>query len=403
MAQKKPFLTARNERSRLKALYEYDLLHTLNEEEYDSITKIAAEIFDVPVSFIALLDKTQQWNKSVYGIDIKVMPREIAFCNHTILNPDDVLVVPDLRKDERFCNNPLVTNEPNVVFYAGVPLTTSKGHVLGSLCLLDAKEKQMTEKQIEAFKALSREIMAKFELRKKLKLLKLAEKRLKKANTQLKEFARLVSHDIKTPVVSISMLTSILAKKLKDRDHEAHESVSLIKESSRELLNFIDSMLKQAEGKGLSNKIRNNCCSRSVLESVIKLTATDANVKIEMDGTFPKTRMDKSSLQQVFQNIISNAVKYTDKHETIIKIESSCDETYHYFTVTDNGTGIAKKDIPKLFTHGITLSKTDKYGKQGNGYGLSRIKDIIESHNGYITVDSAPMLGTAFTIALQKN
>ena len=184
MAINKPFITPKNEKARLKALYEYDILNTVTEEEYDRIAKIAAEIFDVPVTFISLLDENNQWNKASHGIDMQIIPREIAFCNHTILNPYDVLVVPDLRKDERFANNPLVANAPNVVFYAGAPLTTSKGHVLGSLCLLDAKEKVMTETQIEALKALSREIMAKLELRKKVRDLEIAERQLKKASVQ---------------------------------------------------------------------------------------------------------------------------------------------------------------------------------------------------------------------------
>lgn len=397
------FLTPKNEKGRLKALDEYDILHTATEEEYDRITKIAAEIFNVPVTFIAFLDEYQQWNKSVYGIDMKTISREIAFCNHTILNPDDILIVRDLRKDKRFAKNPLVTDGANVVFYAGAPLTTSKGFVLGSLCLLDVKERVMTETQIEAFKSLSREIMAKLELRKKIKLLKKAEKRLKKANVQLKEFARLVSHDIKTPVVSISILTSYLAKKFKDTDAEAHESINLIRDSSKELLIFIDDMLRQSESKGLNSRIRKTSCSRAVLESIIKLTATDNSVIIELEGNFPKARIDKSSLQQVFQNIISNAIKYTDKSKTHINIKSSSDKTYHYFTVTDNGNGISKKDLPQLFKYGTELIRKDKFGNIGNGSGLARIKDIIETHKGYITVTSEPKIGTAFTIALQKH
>ena len=115
MAINKPFITPKNEKARLKALYEYDILNTVTEEEYDRIAKIAAEIFDVPVTFISLLDENNQWNKASHGIDMQIIPREIAFCNHTILNPYDVLVVPDLRKDERFANNPLVANAPNVV------------------------------------------------------------------------------------------------------------------------------------------------------------------------------------------------------------------------------------------------------------------------------------------------
>ncbi len=403
MAINKPFITPKNEKARLKALYEYDILNTVTEEEYDRIAKIAAEIFDVPVTFISLLDENNQWNKASHGFDMQIIPREIAFCNHTILNPDDVLVVPDLRKDERFANNPLVANAPNVVFYAGAPLTTAKGHVLGSLCLLDAKEKVLTQTQIEALKALSREIMAKLELRKKIKDLETAKRQLKKANVQLKGFARLVSHDIKTPVVSISMLAGILSNKFKNTDTASHESVSLIKESTRELLSFIDEMLQQAEDGGLHKKIARSSCSRSILESVVKLTATDANVTIELEGEFPTIGIDKSSMQQIFQNIIANAVKYTDKEITKIKISSKSDDSYHYFSISDNGMGIPKSQLNNLFKFGTTMSKIDKYGNKGTGYGLARVKDIIEGHNGHITVSSKLKSGTTFTVALQRS
>ncbi len=403
MAINKPFITPKNEKARLKALYEYDILNTVTEEEYDRIAKIAAEIFDVPVTFISLLDENNQWNKASHGIDMQIIPREIAFCNHTILNPYDVLVVPDLRKDERFANNLLVANAPNVVFYAGAPLTTSKGHVLGSLCLLDAKEKVMTETQIEALKALSREIMAKLELRKKVRDLEIAERQLKKANIQLKGFARLVSHDIKTPVVSISMLAGILSNKFKNTDAASHESVLLIKESSRELLTFIDEMLQQAEDGGLHKKIARSSCSRSVLESVVKLTATDAKVTIELEGEFPTIPIDKSSMQQIFQNIIANAVKYTDKEITKIKISSKSDDSHHYFSISDNGMGIPKSELNNLFKFGTTMSTIDKYGNKGTGYGLARVKDIIEGHNGQITVKSKLKSGTTFTVALQRS
>src|ERR1700709_1292883 len=116
-----------NELQRLHALYDYAILDTLSEKEYDCITKIAAQICNVPASLITFLDNDRQWFKSHLGIDIRETPREISFCNYTIMDPENVTVVPDLRTDERFHKNPLVTGAPNAVFYAGAPLVTSEG------------------------------------------------------------------------------------------------------------------------------------------------------------------------------------------------------------------------------------------------------------------------------------
>ena len=108
-------------------------------------------------------------------------------------------------------------------------------------------------------------------------------------------------------------------------------------------------------------------------------------------------------MQQIFQNIIANAVKYTDKEITKIKISSKSDDSHHYFSISDNGMGIPKSELNNLFKFGTTMSTIDKYGNKGTGYGLARVKDIIEGHNGQITVKSKLKSGTTFTVALQRS
>lgn len=161
------FLSPESEKLRLKALYEYDILDTVSESEYDSITKIAAGICNVQVSLMTLLDNKRQWFKSRFGYDINEIPREFAFCNYTLMDPQNVLVVPDLRADNRFSHNPLVTNDPGVVFYAGAPLINPDGHVLGSICVYDTKINHLDESQKAALAALALQVMNSLELRKR--------------------------------------------------------------------------------------------------------------------------------------------------------------------------------------------------------------------------------------------
>ncbi|TVR78320.1 MAG: PAS domain S-box protein [Chitinophagaceae bacterium] len=147
-------------------LQAYNILDTLPEKEYDNITELIAHICNVPISFVSLLDTERQFFKSGYGIDINETPIEHSFCKHAVKSPDDIFIVLNARKDNRFKNNPLVTGKPNFVFYAGVPLITPRGNPIGTLCVVDNKEKKINDYQKRALKNLANQVVALLELRK---------------------------------------------------------------------------------------------------------------------------------------------------------------------------------------------------------------------------------------------
>ena len=155
-----------NEKERQKELASYSILDTLPEEDYDNLTAIAAEICGTNISLVSLLDDTRQWFKSHHGVDAEETPKEIAFCAHAINSPDEVFIVQDARKDDRFSDNPLVTEEPHVIFYAGVPLIGEKGLPLGTLCVIDNTPKLLSQSQINSLKALTNQVMNLMELRR---------------------------------------------------------------------------------------------------------------------------------------------------------------------------------------------------------------------------------------------
>ena len=144
----------RDERTRLETLRSLKLLDTSPSERFDRLTRIARRMFGVPVSLVSLVDDNRQWFKSRQGLDATETPRDISFCGHAILG-DDIFIVPDATKDNRFVDNPLVTDDPNIRFYAGVPLVVSNGSKIGTLCIIDEKPREFSEEDLELLRDLA--------------------------------------------------------------------------------------------------------------------------------------------------------------------------------------------------------------------------------------------------------
>jgi GAF domain-containing protein len=144
----------------------YNVLDTLPEAAFDDIAFLASVVCQTPMALVTLVDESRQWFKARVGTDLEETSRELAFCAHAILQPDEMLVVPDTHDDPRFATNPLVTDAPRVRFYAGVPLNSPQGLPLGTLCTFDSVPRRLTAEQARALAALSREVMVHLELRR---------------------------------------------------------------------------------------------------------------------------------------------------------------------------------------------------------------------------------------------
>lgn len=148
-----------NEVFRIKALHDLAILDSPREQSFDDIAQVAMHLCDVPIAVVSLVDNNRQWFKSCLGLDATETPRDVAFCAHAILKPDDILIVEDALEDPRFFNNALVTGAPYIRFYAGAPLVTREGAALGTLCVIDYKPRKLSEQQKHSLKALARQVM----------------------------------------------------------------------------------------------------------------------------------------------------------------------------------------------------------------------------------------------------
>src|SRR5262245_44000308 len=156
----------RNEKKRLKILWEYQVLDSIPEEVFDDLTELAARICEAPIALITLVDEDRQWFKSRVGVTVTETSRDISFCGHAICQTD-LFIVPDATKDSRFAHNPLVISDPKIRFYAGAPLISPDGYALGTLCIIDKVPRELRPDQKQALIILARHVVSQLELRRR--------------------------------------------------------------------------------------------------------------------------------------------------------------------------------------------------------------------------------------------
>lgn len=160
--------------SRQRALDRYRIVDSIGEEAYDDIVRVASELCDAPMALVTLIDRDRQWFKASTGLDDmpeRQTSREVAFCDHAIRTPQQLMEVMDARQDPRFAENPFVTGDPNIRFYAGAPLVTPSGEAIGTVCVLDREPRMLTQAQRAGLKSLARLAMTLMESRHREQLL----------------------------------------------------------------------------------------------------------------------------------------------------------------------------------------------------------------------------------------
>lgn len=161
-----------NEAARMAALRAYAILDTPPEAAYDDLLTIAAGICETPMGAMSLIDGERQWFKARLGVDAEETPRDVSFCGHAILDPENVLVVENAVDDPRFVHNPLVLDDPSIRFYAGAPLLAPGGEAIGTLCVFDSKPHALSAEQLAAMRALSRQVTRMLELHRATRALR---------------------------------------------------------------------------------------------------------------------------------------------------------------------------------------------------------------------------------------
>jgi signal transduction histidine kinase len=391
------------EKERIKALKALNILDSEPEREYDELTQLAAYICDTPVAFISLIDKDRQWFKSKVGLDTCETKRSISFCTHAIQQPEIVYEVEDASKHETFMDNPFVTDK-GVRFYAGASLIHESGHVLGTICVIDFEPKKLSDQQKLALKNLSNQAVKLLELRSRNQNLREVQHNLKEKNAQLKNFAGVVSHDMKMPLSNIIITIDILKSKYaKALDETGFNYLNNLKQSAFKMSDYISNILTHYESDEITeNQPKEEVDVHELLENIIELLDVNDNCEINLPEKNMFIKCNTAAIEQILLNLIGNSLKYNDKEKIVIDINVTQDDNYYYFTVTDNGIGIPKekqKDIFKLFS---TVADRDRRGQKGNGIGLSTVRKLINNLGGSVNIDSEEGVFTKFAFSIEK-
>ncbi|OAB55538.1 histidine kinase [Phormidium willei BDU 130791] len=346
-----------NEAQRQQALEQYNLLDTLPEQAFDDITTLAAHVCNTPIALVSLVDRHRQWFKSKVGIDAEETPRDQAFCAHAILDPSQVLVVPNAEVDPRFADNPLVTGGPQIRFYAGAPLQTPDGQAIGTLCAIDNQPRELTDDQVQGLQALSRQVVAQMELRRNVAQLSQTLNRLQRTQASLiqaekmsalGQFVAGIAHEINNPVSFIlgnlphaqtytEELLELLAHYQKIYPNPEPELAELLEQVDIDYIakDFINLLKSMKSGASRIEKIVTSLRTFSHLDeaeikpvqlgehldnaialSHAKLQQTRTGCDIKITKTYadlPPIVCNISQLNQVFINIIGNAIDAIDE------------------------------------------------------------------------------------------
>lgn len=383
-----------NEEQRLAALRSYNILDTLPEQAYDDISLVAAQICGCPIALVSLVDEHRQWFKSKVGLDASETPRDIAFCSHAILDPEQLLVVEDARTDKRFHDNPLVTQDPSIRFYAGAPLVTADGMGLGTLCVIDRQPRQLSSEEHTALRALSRQVIAQLELRVAVTELEASRELLADSNADLERFAYVAAHDLKAPLRHIKGFAELLRSELGDQlDAEKTEYIEFITSSADRGQRLIDDILaySRLESVGEPQPVLLHELLNTVCAGLVPAPAASA---IEY-AKLPAINGDPGQLHQLFENLVGNALKYNQSDEPNVRVESGASDGGCWVTVSDNGIGIPEEHRRKVFDMFSRVHSGSDY--QGSGIGLAICKRVMELHEGTIEVSAAAEGGSTFT------
>jgi len=388
-----------NEIDRLSALYSLDVLDSQPETDFDDIVALAASVCSAPMALVSLVDADRQWFMARVGTDLTEMPRELSFCAHAILGKD-LLVVPDASQDVRFADNPVVSVAGGVRFYAGAPLITTEGYALGTLCVWDTEPRHPDMAQLQALRALARQVTSQLELRRYSLALANTTARLQELERRKDDLAGLVGGKLRAPLRLVGQYLSELGR-TGFHDHELAELVGRATAAHvREFTELIEDLNSMADA-GVGNEslhMRQIDLTRLTQRAVEAIRPIAATKQIwilnHAGGPALPIVADPVRLEQVLMHLLFAAVKYTPAGGRV-----------RVGTERESGPTVRLDDMdmpdgmrPDLFPHLYYGAIANPSDLPGPDRGLAVAKRILDAHHATVALSDRPGDGTSLHV-----
>ena len=408
-----PVPAAVRDPDRLAALRSLRLLDTPAEPAFDRLTRLAATILRVPVALVSLVDEERQFFTSCIGLPepwatTRQTPLSHSFCQHTVATAQP-LIIEDAR-DHPLVRDNLAIPDLNVVAYAGIPLITDDGFVLGSFCVIDTQPRVWAAEELAILRDLAASVMTEISLRiaraqdaRREATLQASYTEAQAALASRDRFLAIAAHDLNSPITALVGYATLLTRQGEPAgDGQASEQRMLhrIAEQAQRLSLMINALLDFSQIQQGQVTIDRRLLELGALLARVVERMQDAHPTAELAARVPEPPLwiaaDEVRLEEAVQNVIQNAIKYSPAGSpiTITVAPTVRDVT---IAVTDRGRGIAPEDLPHLFD---AFYRADAAGgTSGIGLGLYIVKAIMTAHDG--TVDVASEVGRGTTVSLR--
>ncbi|MES2196066.1 MAG: histidine kinase dimerization/phosphoacceptor domain -containing protein [Pseudomonadota bacterium] len=354
---------------RLEALRRYDILDTPREADFDEVVEVASAICGTPISVINLIDQGRQWFKAEVGLGVRETPIDSSICAHAILQPD-LFIIPDTTLDPRFCDNPLVTGDPRLRFYAGALLQTPDGFPLGTVCVLDYRPRELDDTQKAFLRLMANQVMKLLELRR----IGAAERSARLlAEAMVTEKELLMREGDHRLMNSLQLVQSILA--LQSRSAPSDEAKAQLNMASNRVL-AIATVHKQLHLSGGAEEIHMGDFLRRLCES-LKHTAPAQIDAIDLSADDTLLHSDAASgLGLLVAELVTNSFKYAypaGQHGNVA-VNFGRSPGGWRLEISDQGRGLPD---------GFDIDRS-------TGFGMQVVKAFVRRLNAKLTVSSVP-------------
>ncbi|BBH67271.1 sensor histidine kinase [Actinoplanes sp. OR16] len=376
------------ELARLAALRSYQVLDRPRPVVLDDLTRLAANMFDTPISAVSLIDHDRQWFAGRVGLAESQTPLDVSFCAH-VVPARAPLIVPDATKDSRFADYANVAGEPGIRFYAGAPVIDEDGHVLGAMCVVDTQPREVSDRQVDDLVTFARQAAGHLSaLRGRLRVADLGDE-LARSSQREDDLVATITHELRTPVAIIQGYLEVLGEQ--DGLEEYRRLIDPIHRNGRRLVEMVDHILagtRPAEAPipaPVTTVDLNTVAAAATAACRSLIVMRGGPVDLAAYEPVP-IQADLARLTHAVEQLLRNALFFTPPDRPImIRIEAVPAAAIE---VRDGGCGIPEDELPLIFDRFFRGRRARENAVPGVGLGLTIARNIVRAHHGDLIVQN---------------